>query len=324
MKLATRPLYAILAAAAVAASASVASASACNPGENATACVSRLVKPKCASATIKLLCEAKEAAKLLPSILATFAQKAKAAVNSTVEKAREIISHGIARVMGDPNKTSDPKWTGEFCTKDAYFSRFKQDLSFDGITNYGLVKDGVLHRGSQPFVDGQADPSGKKGNGFDKLKAMGIKCRILLRTTTFTDTLLDERKELAARDITLYHFPVPSILFGPTWDKIPDAARVLYTNALTKARDQFMKVVTNPASGPCYLSCQSGKDRTGTLIGWYRAKVQGWKPDKIFREQEDCKFDPSGFFAYYRRVFCRWYTKEIGPDATCAKVLAGH
>src|SRR5438270_655286 len=99
---------------------------------------------------------------------------------------------------------------------------------------------GKIIRGSQPFVDGEADPSGKKGNGFDTLQKMGVKCRVLLRTTTLTDSLLDEKKELSKRNIKLYALPIPSLYFGPPAEsilghKIPDSARVLYTNAMVKA-----------------------------------------------------------------------------------------
>jgi hypothetical protein len=300
----------------------------CQAGESAMACATRIAKANCASSSWPKTCQAKEYVKLLPAAVSWLAERAREAYNSAVDAARRAAGGVIARVMGEPNKTSDPRWTGEFCTKDAYFARAKYDAGNDGLANVGVVQPGVLYRGSQPFIDGQPGPGGKRGNGFDTLKKLGIRCRVLLRTTTRTDNLLDEGKELAKRGIRLFHFPIPSLSFGLPADsvlghKIPDSARAAYTKAMTKARDQFMQVVTSGRNGPCYLSCQSGKDRTGTLIGWYRAVVQRWKPDKIFREQEDCKFDPKGYFPYYRRVFCTWYKEKFGADPTCDRVLAG-
>lgn len=242
------------------------------------------------------------------------------------DAARRLVGRTIAKVMGKTHKVSDPRWRGEYCTRDAYFSRFRHDLGHDGIANFGVVQPGVLYRGSQPFIDGEPDAQGRRGNGFDTLAQRGIKCRILLRTTTRTDNLLSERKELRRRGIRLFHLPISNFKYGLPTDRvfgvpIPDSARGAYTRAMTRARDRFMEIVTSHKYGPCYLSCQSGKDRTGVLIGWYRAVVQGWKPARVLREMQDCKYEPKGHFGYFQRVFCRWYEKRFGRDATCGRVL---
>jgi hypothetical protein len=297
----------------------------CNPGEFPGDCVSRLARAQCTKSPPAPACLAKEAATLLPRVLAEMAEKAKTALCRGIGGAQEVIAHGLARAKGKTDLVSDPRWTGEFCTKDAYHSRAKQDVGHDGIANFGVVKPGVLYRGSALFLDGQPDAKGRRGNGFDTLKKLGIKCRILLRATTFTDALQDERLELEKRGIKLFHLPVPTLAYGPPAEeiagyRIPDSARDVYTKALSRARDEFLKIVQSGKHGPCYLSCQSGKDRVGVLVGWYRAVVQGWKLDKIFREQDDCKFEPHGHYWYYRRLFCRWYQEKFGNDPACGKV----
>jgi hypothetical protein len=305
-----------------------AQAALCNPGEFPGDCTLRLARARCTRAPSASGCLAKEVAALLPQVLDAMAERSKTALGRGVAAAavaREIIAHGLARARGKTNLVSHSRWTGKFCTKDAYHSRARQDIGYDGLANFGVVKPGVLYRGSAPFLDGQPDPRGKRGNGFDTLKKLGIKCRILLRSSTFTDEFLDERPELEKRGIKLFHLPVPTLAYGPPAEelaghRIPDRAREAYTQALTRARDEFMKIVTSGKHGPCYVSCQSGKDRVGVLVGWYRAVVQGWKPEKIFEEMDDCKFEPEGHYWYYRRLFCRWYQEKFGRDPACAKV----
>jgi protein tyrosine/serine phosphatase len=61
------------------------------------------------------------------------------------------------------------------------------------------------------------------------------------------------------------------------------------TSNETRVRvDDFMKIMANPHKGPCYLSCQSGKDRTGMLIAWYRVAAQGWSVSKAFGHPRRC------------------------------------
>ncbi|MBI3071209.1 MAG: tyrosine-protein phosphatase [Deltaproteobacteria bacterium] len=205
------------------------------------------------------------------------------------------------------------------CSADTYAARATRDLKFDGLANFGVVEAGVLYRGCQPFTKGKTSASGKRGNGFDTLKSLGIKCRILLRESTKTMEHLDEKIELANRGIQLFHLPVPS----PSWSHMAPGAAVpaSYTAAITRARDKFMEIVSNKQNHPCYVSCLHGKDRTGALVGWYRAVVNKWKPKRIFAEQKVCKYNPAGPLIYYRRVFCEWYRAKFGSDPDCDKVL---
>jgi hypothetical protein len=290
----------------------------CLPGEGARACVARVSETRCAKARIKIACKAAEALKLMPEVVVELAKSAASTLSSVPTKLRELVAKGIALIGQD--KKVDPRWRGEFCTNDSYGMRFTRDVNFDGLANFGIVEPGVLYRGSQPFTLGVADPQGRRGNGYDTLKKLGVTCRILLRTTTFTDELVNEATELKKRGIKLVHLPVPLPAFGPPLASIPDPARFFFTKALERARDQMMEVVTSKKYGPCYISCQSARHRTNILVGWYRAAVQKWKVEKIFREWEDCQFDGHGIYAYYQRLFCKWYTDKFGADPTCAKL----
>ncbi len=47
---------------------------------------------------------------------------------------------------------------------------------------------------------------------------------------------------------------------------------------------EFLRVVTNPASGTVFVHCQHGADRTGTMVAVYRVVVQGWSKDQAVNE----------------------------------------
>ncbi len=47
---------------------------------------------------------------------------------------------------------------------------------------------------------------------------------------------------------------------------------------------RFLKLVTNPASGPFLIHCQHGADRTGTMVAIYRIAVQGWTKQDAIKE----------------------------------------
>lgn len=58
----------------------------------------------------------------------------------------------------------------------------------------------------------------------------------------------------------LKYVPIPSDPFNPDRDKIL----------------QFLALATDPRSGPVYVHCQHGMDRTGVAVAVYRMIVQDW------------------------------------------------
>jgi hypothetical protein len=206
--------------------------------------------------------------------------------------------------------------TSASCTRDSYKGRKSLDVRGDGVANFAVVAPGKLYRGSQPFNDGRPRADGTRPNGFDTLRVLGVRCRILLRPQTVTESGLDERSELESRGIRLYHLPLE--IPKPPFDA---ASWTAYLREATRVRDRFLRIVRSKKSGPCFVSCRDGKDRTGLLVAWYRAAVQGWKPRQVFREQERCQFEPQGMFGYLRRIFCGWYREKLGADPACDAVL---
>jgi len=54
----------------------------------------------------------------------------------------------------------------------------------------------------------------------------------------------------------------------------------------------FLKTVTSATDQPVFLHCQHGADRTGTLIGIYRERVDGWDFNRAYKEMRRYGFDP--------------------------------
>lgn len=53
------------------------------------------------------------------------------------------------------------------------------------------------------------------------------------------------------------------------------------TNAQVK---EFMDIVRQAGAKPVFIHCQHGADRTGAMVGIYRAVDCGWKFDEIWKE----------------------------------------
>jgi protein tyrosine/serine phosphatase len=60
----------------------------------------------------------------------------------------------------------------------------------------------------------------------------------------------------------------------------------------TREIDTFLKTATSAADQPVFVHCQHGADRTGTLIGIYRERVDGWDFDRAYKEMRRYGFDP--------------------------------
>jgi protein tyrosine/serine phosphatase len=48
--------------------------------------------------------------------------------------------------------------------------------------------------------------------------------------------------------------------------------------------EKFLEVTSNKSSGPIYLHCLHGRDRTGLMSAFYRIKKQNWSFDKATKE----------------------------------------
>lgn len=133
-------------------------------------------------------------------------------------------------------------------------------LSDREIENFARIAPGIT-RGAQPS---------------DKaLKAMakdGVKTIIDLRMNGIGTV----NEEALTNKLGMKYVHIPMMLTTPSNAQVA----------------QFLSVVNSPANLPVYIHCRQGADRTGTLCGIYRRKVQGWDFDKTYAEMREHHFKP--------------------------------
>lgn len=115
--------------------------------------------------------------------------------------------------------------------------------------------DETLYRGGQPDAA-----------GFRALKAMGIRTVVNLRRSEAERELVES---LGLRYVGLVTGLTPFGLSGGIDDDVVQ---------------RFFAVVDDEASGPVFLHCRRGADRTGTLVAMYRIARHGWTPKAAYDE----------------------------------------
>ena len=107
-----------------------------------------------------------------------------------------------------------------------------------------------LYRGGQPTAA-----------GFGFLKWRGIRTVINLREE------LDERALVEALGFKYIYMPLDA------GDPVTD-----------QAIRTFFTTINDPANQPVFVHCQRGSDRTGIMVGFFRIAMQGWDPERAYRE----------------------------------------
>lgn len=115
--------------------------------------------------------------------------------------------------------------------------------------------DAALYRGGQPDA-----------TGFEQLKQLGIRTVINLRRNDEERRLVER---LGLRYVDLSAGLTPFGLSGRIDDEVVR---------------RFFEVVDEPGSGPVFLHCRRGADRTGAVIAMYRIARQGWTPQAAYEE----------------------------------------
>src|SRR5262245_39353239 len=115
--------------------------------------------------------------------------------------------------------------------------------------------DAALFRGGQPDAA-----------GFEYLKRLGIRTIVNLRRND------EERALVEAMGFRYVSLSTGLTPFGLGGTISPDVVR------------RFFEIVDDPASGPVFLHCRRGADRTGTLIAMHRILRQGWTPTAAYDE----------------------------------------
>jgi tyrosine-protein phosphatase SIW14 len=115
--------------------------------------------------------------------------------------------------------------------------------------------DARLYRGAQPDAA-----------GFEQLKRLGVKTVVNLRHDESERAVVEA---LGMRYVSLSTDLMPFGFDGGMRDGIVR---------------RFFGVVDDEASGPVFLHCRRGADRTGTLVAMYRIARQGWTAHAAYDE----------------------------------------
>ena len=128
-------------------------------------------------------------------------------------------------------------------------------LSFAKIKNWAKVNP-MIFRGGRP----------SEALDVKKLKAMGIQTIIDLEN----NAKVIEREGRFAKSLGMDFISVPMY-----WDQRPSDSDV---NGLLSAMSQVRR------SGPIFIHCFHGRDRTGVIVALYRVFVESWDAESAYRE----------------------------------------
>jgi tyrosine-protein phosphatase SIW14 len=122
-----------------------------------------------------------------------------------------------------------------------------------GLPNFHQVND-RLYRGAQPS-DG----------GFQQLAKLGVKTVVDLRETGPRATA--EQRVVESLGMRYIHVPLDG-LSAPTMEQVA----------------RLYAIFDDPASGPVFIHCKRGADRTGTVVACYRIAHDHWENSKALAE----------------------------------------
>ena len=157
-----------------------------------------------------------------------------------------------------------------------------------GLPNFHEVDDHV-YRGAQPTPE-----------GFRNLADLGVKTVVDLRGPEHSEAA--EKKIVEADGMRYVSIPMRGMA-TPTDKQISDA----------------LKLMNDPASGPVFVHCRRGADRTGAVIACYRISHDHW--DSARAQDEANNFGMNYFERAIRRYVARYNDKPGGEIAIPATVL---
>ena len=114
-----------------------------------------------------------------------------------------------------------------------------------------------LYRGGQPGREGFAD-----------LKRKGIQTIVNLRVED------DERQTVEGLGMKYIHIPVTLNAFTSA-------------NMPLASIEAFFKVLADPSTGPVFVHCERGADRTGAMVSFVRIAALGWDARRAYQEARD-------------------------------------
>ena len=164
-------------------------------------------------------------------------------------------------------------------TQPARDAAWAQPIHLEGVPNLHRVS-AVLYRSAQPA-----------GEGMARLKAMGIKTVINLRSFHSDD------EALAGTGMRSFEIPMK------TW------------HAESEDAIRFLRIVSDPANQPVLVHCQHGADRTGSVCAVYRMAVQGWTEGQAVREMTDGGYGFHGIWVNLKPWLRNLDVEQVRRDA---------
>jgi tyrosine-protein phosphatase SIW14 len=140
-----------------------------------------------------------------------------------------------------------------------------------GIPNFRQV-DKNVYRGGQPTVA-----------GWYYLKSIGIKNVVKLNDYS------EGSSDNIATDMGMKVYCFPITLTQQTIGE-PDKYQLMAAAAFS-----------TPVTGPVFIHCTHGQDRTGLLVGIYRCDIDHWPKQKAEREMIQ-----NGFHVWLRGLYWSW------------------
>lgn len=129
----------------------------------------------------------------------------------------------------------------------------------DDLGHFFKVDDGLM-RGQQPT-----------DKGLEQLKGMGVKTVVYLHFNK--KQAAHEKAVVEGLGMKFQHIPM-------SWIMPPKQVQI----------EQWLNTTMDEAQRPVFVHCQHGRDRTGTMVGIYRIKHDGWTYQKAYAEMKEKGF----------------------------------
>ena len=146
-----------------------------------------------------------------------------------------------------------------------------------GLPNFHRVT-ARLFRGGRPTREGMA-----------ALERLGVRTIVDLRDRSGISFV--DRKRARAQGIRYHRIPLGK-LRGPT----------------RAAMARILRILADPESGPVYVHCRRGSDRTGTVIACHRIANEGWTAEEAIAEAREFGMIKIEFL---KRVFIRHFYRAL-------------
>lgn len=152
-----------------------------------------------------------------------------------------------------------------------------------GIKNFGQM-DARFYRGAQP----------KSEEDFRRLAALGIK------------TVIDLR-----HDAKKYERPIVESL-GMRYVNIPMRSKTRPTDEQAR---EFLRVVSDPATGKFFVHCAGGRHRTGAMGAVYRYEHDNWNFDQVYAEMKRYDFYTRNRHESYKEFVKDYYERKRAGES---------